>query len=104
LVEKELTKRNFFNRQRPKFLLRIEARDDIDGDVEPNLRRWEAILCGWLGAYILDGCGWSSGGMWQRHSYWLKGGGGGEGEANLGATVAHPEGADRREGVVEVVL
>jgi hypothetical protein len=40
--------------------------------------------------------------MWQRHSYWLKGGGGGE--ANLGATAAHPEGADSGEGVVEVVL
>jgi hypothetical protein len=37
LVEKVLAKRNFFNQQRPKMLRRIEVRDDVDGDLQPNL-------------------------------------------------------------------
>jgi hypothetical protein len=54
------------------------VRYNVDGNVEPNLWRREAVLFRRLGADILDG------------------GGGGGGEADPGAATVHPDGAGPR--------
>jgi hypothetical protein len=86
-------KRHFFDHQRPCFLRYIETRNDIDGDVESNLRRWEVILCKRLGAGVHDRGGQRSGRKRQYQGNWLRGN---WGEARPGAAVAHLEGTGSR--------
>jgi hypothetical protein len=60
LVKKELSERQSLDRKRPSYLCGIKLRDDIDGDVESNLRRREGVLRKGLRACIPHGGGWNN--------------------------------------------
>jgi hypothetical protein len=66
LVEKELSERQLLNQKRPSYLRRIKLRDDVDGDVESNLRRREGVLRRWLRVGIPDGGAGIAGGGTSR--------------------------------------
>jgi hypothetical protein len=57
-------KRQFLDQQRPHLLRHIEARDDVDGNVESDLRCGEVVLCG-VRTCIHNGGDWSNKG-WQQ--------------------------------------